>query len=438
MLTEDELRHFDRFLDAIQTAISRFPERFRHCLLEALTEGTEPLFCLIRAGVDGRVMDEFLDYGKVQMRREVFRSDDLRARLEALNSTGMLTTKHGAIAVRYNAPYQEFHASRSEYHHWPGCLFKMGSSQHNIVPSEPLVGRGLPPFFDAKDAVRHWIKVPVGDSDARFRQVLLFIPDFAARLDRMSFTDGALRVLSSFHPGGALEISVLATDGHETFRKSNRLRKSQTFRMMSNPTSLRVFITNEGGRIVDSFSEEPAWATRERVIFAGARYSEASMDLIRRGESDTVEFKVFIRLEDQKKADELVKAVISFANAAGGTIFIGVTDDAEIEGVEAQVPHDKKKAETFDSDYFAAIRKLLRQKLNRIPVIETHSEKIGDKTVFLIRVEEGIAKPYFNVQTKGMFIRRGASDVRPDPDKDLRQMVESGRGPELLPFGLSQ
>jgi len=440
MLTDDELRNFDRFLDGIGQAVSRFPDRFRHCSLEALKEGTAPLFCLIRAGVERRPKDEFLDYGKVQMQREVFSSADLRARLESLNSTGNLATKHGAIAfdLRNNTPYQSFHPSRSEYHRWPGWLYQIGANQSNIVPSEPLVGRGLPPFFDAKDAVRHWIRVPLGDSDGRYRRLLLFIPDFTARLGQMSFADGALRVRSSSSPGGVLEISVLAADGRETFRKTNRLRKSQTFRLMANPTSLRVFITNEGGRILDSFSEEPAWATRERVIFAGARYSGASMDMIRRGESDTVEFKVFIRLEDKKKAAELVKAVISFANTAGGTVFIGVTDDAEIEGVEAHVPHDKKKAETFEAEYFAAIRTLLQQKLNRIPIIETRSEQIGDKTVFLLRIEEGAAKPYFNVQTNEVFIRRGASDARPDPDKDLRQMVDSGRWQGLLPFGLNR
>jgi hypothetical protein len=39
MLTEDELRQFDRSLDGIQGAVSRFRDRFRHCSLEALTGG---------------------------------------------------------------------------------------------------------------------------------------------------------------------------------------------------------------------------------------------------------------------------------------------------------------------------------------------------------------------------------------------------------------
>jgi hypothetical protein len=44
-------------------------------------------------------------------------------------------------------------------------------------------------------------------------------------------------------------------------------------------------------------------------------------------------------------------------------------------------------------------------------------------TLFVIAVGEGIAKPYVNVQTKETFLRRGARDVRPDPDTDLRRML---------------
>ncbi len=170
---------------------------------------------------------------------------------------------------------------------------------------------------------------------------------------------------------------------------------------------------------------DQAGATGKRVIFVGACYSEPSMNVIRHGETDTTEFKECIRFDDKKKAAELVKTVISFANTTGGTIFIGVTDDAEIEGIEAHIPHDKRKAETFQSNYFSRIRSLLQQKLNRIPAIEIRHKRIGDKTVFIIHVAEGGAKPYFNVQTNEIFVRRGASDVRPNPDSDIRQMMNS-------------
>jgi predicted HTH transcriptional regulator len=72
--------------------------------------------------------------------------------------------------------------------------------------------------------------------------------------------------------------------------------------------------------------------------------------------------------------------------------------------------------------------------LNRIPRIDIRSERIEDKTLFIVQVEEGDAKPYFNVQTNEIFIRRGASDVRPNPDTDLKQMLDARNALEFGQF----
>lgn len=101
--------------------MSHFPDRFRHCSLEAVTEKTGPLFCLIRAGVESKLKDECLDYGKVRMLRDIFSSSDLLTCLESPKSTGNLATKHGPIAFdpRNDTPYQTFYPKRSEYHRSP-------------------------------------------------------------------------------------------------------------------------------------------------------------------------------------------------------------------------------------------------------------------------------------------------------------------------------
>jgi hypothetical protein len=431
MLHEDALHHFDRFLDCIEEIVKRFPEGFRHCSLEALTHGSESVFCVIRAGVSGQTTNELLDYGKMRLQREIFSSAELRPLLDKFNSAGKLSTAYGEIGFgsRHNPLQQNFHASRSDYHPWPGWLYEMAATGH-VTPglNEPLVGKGLPPFFNPKDAITNWVQVHVGDNDSRFGRFLFFVPDFTARLDQITFAERFLQVKSTFSASD-LSVSVLATDGRTTFRKTKPLQKTQRFKLMANPNSLRIFITNEQGEIVDSFAEQEAWTTRERIIFAGARYPNEAMELIRRGESDTVEFKPYVRLDDVKKAAELVKAVISFANTRGGTIFVGVTDDAEILGVEAHMPHDSKKAASFEADFFTAVRNLLKQKLNRIPAIDTRSERIGDKTLFVLQVAEGTAKPYTNIQTRETFVRRGASDMRPDPDTELRQMLGSSGNP---------
>jgi predicted HTH transcriptional regulator len=196
---------------------------------------------------------------------------------------------------------------------------------------------------------------------------------------------------------------------------------------MPNPEKLKVLIVNAESEVIDQFTETEQGASRNRVIFAGARYSTELMETIRHGETDKVEFKEFIRLDDKrdKKVNDIVKSVAAFSNTTGGTILVGIADDAEVLGINDQFPHDRKKAETFVGDYFQKVRELLKDRLNRIPFVDMHAELFGDKTVLVIRVEEGSAKPYLDIQTKDVLIRRGASNVRAD-ENDLRLIF--GRG----------
>lgn len=434
-MTETELRDFDAFAKAIGRRAAAFPKTFQQCVVQAATAEAQPIFCLLRAGVADSRPRELLDYGRVQLRSTSFTAPDLLSRLAAFFEKGRLPI--GDIELGFNTQNcwirETFTRSYSEYHEWPGHLYQIGSAETSNIAFEPLVARNLSPYFDIRDAIQSWIGVPVANSDSRFRQFLLFVPCFDARLDTLEFSDGNLKVKTSF-AADKLQIAILATDGAQTVRVSKPLEIEQQFALMPNPTSLQVFLVNEYSEILDSFAEDEHWTTRHRVIFAGTAYPTELMAMVRGGETDRVEFKEFIRLEDKKKSNDIVKAVISFANAAGGTILIGVTDDAEIVGIDSNIPHNKDKADTFADDYYRGIRELLKLKLNRIPQIETHTEKFGDKAIFVIQVQEGSAKPYFNVQTREIFIRRGGSDVRPDPDTELRGML-TGRavGLDWLP-----
>jgi hypothetical protein len=426
MLTESELRQFDHFVAAISRQITRFPKRFQYCALRAVTESTKTLFCVVRAGLAKSGKARVLEYGKFKLIGETFHQNELISRLEALNATGKFVAAQTELVfeLKNSFPSEYFQRSYSPYHGWPGHLYDLGVSQTNFVSSDPLVAPGLVPYLNVRDAISQWVSLPVSDSDSRFQKLLLFVPRFDARIRSLEFSKGLLKTECDSSVRG-LHLAVLATDGEHILRFAKALRKQQEFELMPNPTGLNVFITNNKSEILDSFVEDERWASRERVIFAGTSYSKELMNMIRRGETDSVEFKEFIRLDDRKKAADIVKAVIAFANTTGGTILIGVSDDAEIFGVDMHIPHDAKKAKTFDVDYFRGIRELLKQKLNRIPAIETSTERVGDKTILAIRVSEGSAKPYVNVQTKEIFIRRGGSDVRPDPDSELRSMFAS-------------
>jgi hypothetical protein len=376
--------------------------------------------------------DGELDYGNVQLRRESFSCESFLSRLGTMFSSGSFHGGGVDLPVKitqFNA-YERFHQSHSQYHDWPGHLYEIGNSGPINLGRFPLVARGLTPYFDVTDAVSHWIGVGGKHSGngLGLGMLYVFLPRFDAKLDNMEFSDGKLKLHCTV-TSPDLHLAILAAGANETLRSCIPLRKRQSIKLMANPVQLKVLVVNSDSEIIDEFTETEQGASRHRVIFAGARYSTELLEMIRHGETDKVEFKQFIRIDGTKdnKANDIVKAVISFANTAGGTILIGVADNTDILGVDGHIPHDNKKAVTFFEDYFRMVRELLKTRLNRIPAISTRAELFGDKTVLVIRVEEGSAKPYFNFQTREIFVRRGANDVRPDPDSDLKLMLDSGQ-----------
>jgi|GEM_PF-2121942 len=61
--------------------------------------------------------------------------------------------------------------------------------------------------------------------------------------------------------------------------------------------------------------------------------SDSLFGLLKQGEGETVEFKKSPAFRDPNK---LSKTMVAFANAKGGTILIGVTDEGKIEGMNAK------------------------------------------------------------------------------------------------------
>jgi hypothetical protein len=200
MLTENELRNFDLFAKAISDRVASFPTKFRHCILKAVTEHSQPIFCLLKTGVPTSSQSQTLDYGSVQLRTQAFACDELQDRLTAMNSTGKFAMRDCELPfeLKNSWPRETFYPSFSEYREWPGYLFQIGASQSSNIALQPLVARGLTPYFHVKDAIQDWMGVSASDSDARFRQFLLFVPSFDARLDALEFSKGVLEVRSSF------------------------------------------------------------------------------------------------------------------------------------------------------------------------------------------------------------------------------------------------
>jgi ATP-dependent DNA helicase RecG len=116
-------------------------------------------------------------------------------------------------------------------------------------------------------------------------------------------------------------------------------------------------------------------------------------------ESATLEFK-----KDLPKNDQLIKTAIGFCNQKGGEIIIGVDDTGTIVGLpEEKISHI---LEYLDQSIYEASMPTI------IPRI--YSQRFGNKTVVIVKVSEGMNKPYFvksDGVEKGTYIRLGRSTM---------------------------
>ncbi len=102
------------------------------------------------------------------------------------------------------------------------------------------------------------------------------------------------------------------------------------------------------------------------------------MQLIQQNEGQQIEFK----LESEKQGD-LAEVLMAFANAEGGSLLVGVTDEGQIAGVE--------NAKAVTDRLYAAARRL-DPSLHGIAQVE--QVQIDDKIVILASVPESLTATY--------------------------------------------
>lgn len=131
-------------------------------------------------------------------------------------------------------------------------------------------------------------------------------------------------------------------------------------------------------------------------------------------ESETVELKLIV-------TDLIKKEIVAFANSEGGTIYIGVSDDGEVVGIEdsdksglqvSSMVHDNIKP---DLSMFVSYRTL----------------NFDGKEVLSIDVERGTNRPYYlankGLRPEGVYIRHGFSSI-PASDSTIRNMIKETDG----------
>ena len=136
-------------------------------------------------------------------------------------------------------------------------------------------------------------------------------------------------------------------------------------------------------------------------------------------ENQNIEFK-------QEYVPDIRKEVIGFANAEGGTVYVGIRKDGKVLGVEdldgvmLQIVNSLKDALAPDI----------------MPFVRVNSVEIEGKQVVEINVTTGTNRPYYlrekGLKPSGVYVRKGSS-TQPMTAEGIREMIlqNSGRSFEL-------
>ena len=135
--------------------------------------------------------------------------------------------------------------------------------------------------------------------------------------------------------------------------------------------------------------------------------------LILKGEDSTLEFKSKAKIRD---VHDLAAECVAFLNKRGGALLLGVEDDGAISGFASE------DIEACNS----TLRSMAKDKISPSIMIDTTNVVTGSGTVIVLRIEEGIDKPYQTTKGGAFYIRSGDEKRHVQHRDELRRLFQIG------------
>lgn len=131
-------------------------------------------------------------------------------------------------------------------------------------------------------------------------------------------------------------------------------------------------------------------------------------------ESDTLELKVTM-------VDDICKEIIAFANTKGGMLYVGISDDGTVVGIE--------NADRLMLQLNNKVRDSIKPDITMFVGYEI--QKIDGKKVLVVTIQKGTDRPYYlaakGLKPGGVFVRNGAASD-PATDVAIRKMIKETDG----------
>lgn len=347
----------------------------------------------------------------------------------------LLTTWRSQLETSSGYQFQQtFHATHHQGHNrlskWPCWVAELVE----VFPDRNVSG-GVPgPFLDVEnDIFAESIGALAADwlSDASYSQAhsvrhlyTIVLPDRRAVITRVKFEEEHLTVSVDAATGMSIFCAGTVVDLHGVRHRDVAPVTDGVAELdlPRNFSSLDVWSIEEGGVWLDQFHDSEGKTPWGGSIFVAEPGDAAVKELeeaLLAGEGERIEFKEWIPVgSGSEKPLELLKTCVGFANAGGGTLFIGVNDEAVPTGTAKQLSRMYAKEHGNDLDqqrkqYVSDLRKFLIESVAPRFPINFEWVTLGQHTILQVQCGEGQQKPHFaNDELGNAYLRVGATTRR--------------------------
>ncbi len=149
---------------------------------------------------------------------------------------------------------------------------------------------------------------------------------------------------------------------------------------------------------------------------------QALKNLVRRGESSSLEFKL-----KTNHPEKIIRGVVAFANTNGGIMLIGVADDKRIPGLKYA-----------DEDEYLLVRALNRFCFPRISYTIDRVQLLDEREVLVIRVPRSPTRPHYlipdpdNPDDKKVYVR--VADKSVQASREVREILKGEQAERHIRF----
>jgi len=341
-------------------------------------------------------LKEKLDYGNFAIFEDIISLDNLIEMIRKLPEKGDSTIRIGDFSFQVAGEYLD-----------DGYKFDSGVDYLDVrwfferyhyrsppqgYPSEPLVLPNLPLFPDGRDAIEMLLGIDLSRHSDLFG-IVICLPNYGARIEEVNIGSREIKVKVQTKAEDIKNIvgKLYCQRGKEVKQADIQfVNETGSIKVGFKPDSFYLaLISKVSGEILDTRRFYSGWEIPKGIVIDIPEYE--IRELIRRGETEIVEFK-----EDIGKPEEFAETVVAFANGKGGIILLGVDDHANIVGLG-------------EREYENTITNILRSHCEPQVKYEVSRRQLDEKSIIVLRVEEGKDKPY-TVREKGPYVRANATD----------------------------